>query len=73
VQDLGGSLKVERVGIEDNFFDLGVHALLGHEVASLVGNSLGVGIPLECYSNPNRRPPWPKASRGLKAAMESRA
>lgn len=39
-------LKVERVGVNDNFFDLGGHSLLATRVASLARDSLQVDIPV---------------------------
>ncbi len=39
-------LKVEKVGINNNFFDLGGHSLLATQVASRVRESLGIEMPL---------------------------
>ena len=39
-------LRVERVGMEDNFFDLGGHSLLATQVASRVRDRFAVEIPL---------------------------
>jgi acyl carrier protein len=39
-------LNVERVGIADNFFDLGGHSLLGMQVLSRVREMLQVELPL---------------------------
>ena len=39
-------LHVERVGINDNFFDLGGHSLLGMQVIAQVRDTYGVNLPL---------------------------
>ncbi|RKG92589.1 condensation domain-containing protein, partial [Corallococcus carmarthensis] len=40
-------LKVERVGLSDNFFDLGGHSLIGTQVVSRLRELFGVELPLQ--------------------------
>ena len=46
VQILAEVLGVERVGVHDDFFDLGGHSLMATQVASRVRSTFGVGLPL---------------------------
>src|SRR5437870_3317325 len=40
------ALQVERVGLNDNFFDLGGHSLLGAQVQARIGEMLNVELPV---------------------------
>ena len=40
-------LKVESIGVTDNFFDLGGHSLLAGQVMARVARALGVSLPIK--------------------------
>lgn len=40
-------LKVERVGVHDNFFDLGGHSLLGTQILAWIREEFDVELPLQ--------------------------
>jgi amino acid adenylation domain-containing protein len=42
-------LKIERVGVKDNFFDLGGHSLLMMQVVSRVERVLGIAMPVRSF------------------------
>src|SRR5262249_13794149 len=41
------ALRVERVGVHDNFFDLGGHSLMATSMISRVRSEIGIGMPLQ--------------------------
>jgi acyl carrier protein len=46
-------LKLESVGIHDNFFDLGGHSLMATQVVSQIRETMGIELPLsEMFSYP---------------------
>jgi amino acid adenylation domain-containing protein len=45
-QIMAGLLHLERVGVEDNFFLLGGHSLLGAQVIARVRDAFGIELPL---------------------------
>jgi acyl carrier protein len=42
-------LKIARVGVEDNFFDLGGHSLLMMQLVSRVERVLGIAMPVRSF------------------------
>jgi amino acid adenylation domain-containing protein len=42
-------LKLERLGVHDNFYDLGGHSLLATQVLSRVRSAFGVVVPLRAF------------------------
>ena len=62
---LSGLLRLEQVGMEDNFFLLGGHSLLGTQMIARVRDDFGVELPLRTlFETPT--------VRGLSAEIERR-
>ena len=65
-------LKVERVGVEENFFEMGGHSLLATQVASRMREAFGIEIPLRLlFENPTEQG-WLKrrSRRGCRKGQE---
>ena len=43
---VGGLLGVEKVGVNDNFFELGFDSLLAHRMIGRLEEPLGITLPL---------------------------
>ncbi|MGA8492966.1 MAG: phosphopantetheine-binding protein, partial [Terriglobales bacterium] len=56
VSILGELLGLERVGVNDNFFFLGGHSLLGTQLIARVRDSFGIELPLRTVFD------WPTAA-----------
>ena len=67
-------LGVERVGIHDNFFDLGGHSLLLARVHARLREALGArALAGRAVPVPDRRARWPRHLSGRRAAPDGRA
>ena len=56
VKILAPLLKLKRVGVNDNFFLLGGHSLLGTQVIARVSETFGVDLTLlKLFDHPDRR------------------
>jgi acyl carrier protein len=65
-------LKVERIGIADNFFDLGGHSLLGVQVVARLQQALQVDTTLrELFENPTIAILADRLEQKLKNARET--
>jgi len=42
-------LGLERIGVRDNFFEIGGHSLLAMRMISAVRDALGIGVPLRAF------------------------
>jgi len=64
-------LKLERVGLDENFFMLGGHSLLGTQVIARVADAFGLELPLRTlFDAPTVRRLSDEIERGLIARLE---
>lgn len=64
-------LKLERVGLDENFFMLGGHSLLGTQVIARVADTFGLELPLRTlFDAPTVRRLSDEIERGLIARLE---
>ena len=65
-------LHVERVGVNDNFFLLGGHSLLGTQLINRIGTTFGVNLPLlSLFDNPTLAGMASEVERLILAKIES--
>ena len=65
-------LRVERVGVNDNFFLLGGHSLLGTQLINRIGSTFGVNLPLlSLFDNPTLAGMAAEVERLILAKIES--
>jgi amino acid adenylation domain-containing protein len=65
-------LRVERVGVNDNFFLLGGHSLLGTQLINRIGSTFGVNLPLlSLFDNPTLAGMASEVERLILAKIES--
>jgi amino acid adenylation domain-containing protein len=64
-------LKLKKIGIDDNFFDLGGHSLLGVQVGARLQQALQVDITLrDLFENPTVASLATRIEQNLKKALE---
>jgi len=65
-------LHVDRVGVNDNFFLLGGHSLLGTQLINRIGSTFGVNLPLlSLFDNPTLAGMASEVERLILAKIES--
>ena len=65
-------LKVENIGVTDNFFDLGGYSLLAGQVLARVANAFGVSLPIKAVSKRRPLKSWRGASTPLPKSRRRR-
>ena len=62
-------LGVERVGVDESFFDLGGDSILAMRLVAAINTSLGAGLSVHAFSTRPRSPSWRPVSAGRRAGL----
>ena len=65
-------LKVQRIGIEDNFFALGGHSLLVFQILSRIRDTLNIELPVKTVFGSRRLRRWPTVLRTCAGQSQNR-